>query len=155
TAAMIAAVPAWILAMRRKGTEMLIALIGGFSFVYLLTGTQSLTRLIELPFQPRYFQPVIPFASLALATGYSRAVMNGRGARPLAYGVALFVAVPSILAAPLVSGNLYRSAYYRTVATVVPLLNSSGKPVFVESQEFNALRHFLAVKRYSNLRPWL
>jgi hypothetical protein len=154
TVAMLAAVPAWVLAVHRKGTEMLIALIGGFSLVYLLAGTQSFTRLVELPFQPRYFQPVVPFASLALATGYSRAVMNGRGARLVAYGVvALFVAVPSILAAPLISGNLYRSAYFRNVATVVPLLNSSGRPIFLESQEFNALRHFLAVNTYSNLRP--
>jgi 4-amino-4-deoxy-L-arabinose transferase-like glycosyltransferase len=153
TVAMVAAVPLWIRALRGRGIEMLIALIGGFSLAYLLAGTQSLTQLVATWYQPRYCQPVIPFAALALAKGYSDAWTNGRGARLIAYGVALLVAVPSVLAAPLVSGNLYNEAYYRNVAAIVPLLDSLGKPIFLEKHEFEILRHFLARGNYSNLRP--
>jgi hypothetical protein len=152
TVALIAAVPLWILMLRGRNTETLIALIGGFSLAYLLAGTMSLTQLVAIPYQPRYFQPVIPFAALALAKGYTDVLTSGKAARLIVYGVALLVAVPSILAAPLVSGNLYNEAYYRNVAAIVPLLDSLGKPIFLEPDEFDTLRHFLARESYPNVK---
>ena len=153
TIAIIVAVPLWIAAIRRVHLEMLIALIGGFSLLYLLVGTMSLTELVLVPYQPRYCQPIIPFAALALAKGYSAALTKGVGARLIAYSVGVLIVGPSILAAPLVSGNMYNEPYYRNLAAVVPLLDSSGKPVFLIKQDFESLRHFLKLERYLNVRP--
>ena len=98
----------------RRNSELLIALIGSFSFLYLLTGTSSLTRLVHLPYQARYFQPVIPFAALGLAMAF--AFVGRRTPRTALWSgsaVAFVIIVPSIAAALLLSGSMYRAPYYR------------------------------------------
>ena len=151
TVAMLAAIPLWVLMLRDRGVGRLVALIGGFTLAYLLVGTTSLTQLVALPYQPRYFQPVIPFAALALAEGYADAAAEWPAAKVVAYIVAALVAVPSVLAAPLVAGNQYNEAYYRNVAAIAPLLISSGKPVFMERGQLDTVRHFTSRETYSGL----
>ncbi|MEE8410144.1 MAG: glycosyltransferase family 39 protein, partial [Myxococcota bacterium] len=55
------------LALRHHPPLRLFAATGLFVSLYLLFGSSSLSRLVPLPFQPRYFQPIIPFVSLCLA----------------------------------------------------------------------------------------
>ena len=59
--------PVTVVALFDRTRMLLIPVTGLFVALYLLFGTTSLTRLIPVPAQDRYLEPIVPYVALCLA----------------------------------------------------------------------------------------
>jgi hypothetical protein len=60
-------VPTAAIAMFDRSRRLLFPVTGLFLALYLIFGTTSLTRLIPVPAQDRYLEPIVPYVALCLA----------------------------------------------------------------------------------------
>lgn len=148
-------VPALAAAAALRRGWLVFAAAGLFFVAFTFFGTSSLTRLLALPFQPRYLQPVIPLVAISLAALAERADAR--------LGATRSWALPVLLAALLCandfrlvrewSGTLYSASEMKTLRAAVEELSGDGKPVHVDSYALMHARHFLRPERYALLRP--
>jgi hypothetical protein len=119
------------LLLRGRRTAV-FALIGGFVAAYLFVGTSSFSRLVNLPYQERYFIPVIPCVAIALADVLERWRGGPRASWLAALAVVCFLG--GVVGAGARSGRLYFTEGMRNAAIAVNALPNDGRPVMAASQ---------------------
>ena len=125
----------WLLVLWPRRRTAVFALIGAFATAFLLFGTSSFSRLVNLPYQERYLIPVIPCVAIVLAEVLQRwrAAMRA----PVLAAIAVACCVGGFVGAQQRSGRLYFTEGLRNAAIAVNALPNDGRPVFAATQ----LRH--------------
>jgi hypothetical protein len=123
----------------------LFALVGLFVLLFLIFGTSSLSRLVALPFQARYLQPVIPFAVISVAALLHRWPAMDRV--PAGLGVAAALGALTLVAGlgggSRMAGHMYQSGTYAQMALAVQVLPDPDRTLFVDARTRRDLPHFL------------
>jgi hypothetical protein len=139
---LIFAVPAWFIVLFGGKRFRLFAMCGLFVFIYLIIGTSSFTQLINLPFQERYIQPILPFAAVCIAYVLSRTSFSLQQSIILISVAGIFLAV-GCYGAIKRSGALYFTEMLRTAAIAVQLLPDDSEKVFVDLRLARGLQQIL------------
>jgi hypothetical protein len=144
----------WLALLRRRDETTLFALIGGFVTVYLFFGTSSLVRFINLPFQERYFVPVVPFVVLALVLLIGRASWPARReSMALALlGAACFVG--GVVEASKRSGTLYFTEGLRNAAIAATSVPEDGRPIYATPFTQENIEAYLPSAVFARLKTW-
>jgi 4-amino-4-deoxy-L-arabinose transferase-like glycosyltransferase len=131
----------WVRLLLPRRRTTVFALIGGFVAAYLFVGTSSFSRLVNLPYQERYFIPVIPCVAIALADVLERWRGGPRASWLAALAVACFVG--GVVGAGARSGRLYFTEGMRNAAIAVNALPDDGRPVLAAAQIRWGVIHYL------------
>ncbi|HEY3451263.1 MAG TPA: phospholipid carrier-dependent glycosyltransferase [Myxococcales bacterium] len=148
-------VPALIAAGALKRGWLAFSAAGLFFVAFIFFGTSSLSKLLLLPFQPRYLQPVIPLVAICLAVVASRfeARFGARRAWILPAALATLLLANDFRLMRDWSGTLYFSPAMKSLRTVVELLGKEQRPIHVDSYLLMHSRHFMRPESYAQLRP--
>ena len=153
------AVLAWMFALHARAQLRLFTVIGAALSVYLTFGSSSLTRLIALPVQDRYFEVVVPFVAVSLASAWALFQKSAMGLEPVARRVLLVVTglfVFNMPGALFNSGEIGASGIARNTAIAVRSIQATNpsaaivlaRPLhfavqtFLEPHEFKSLKTF-------------
>lgn len=140
----------WAIATRHR--TALWALVLGFVGCYLVFGSSSLVRLVNLPFQERYPLALLPFALVPLAAWLAPRLERMKSAPAVLAALALVLGAVGVVKASERAGELYFAAELRNAAEAVASVPQIDTPVFVESILCKQLRFFLPADRYAHLR---
>ncbi len=136
--------PVMLLAALVNRRMAIFPLFGLFVFLYLVFGSASLTRLLPLPFQLRYFLPVIPCVAISAALLLSREDRLpwrwARGLLPLLLLWGLMSASLGFVDAK--AGINYNAPLMNNVRTALEVLQDEDKPVYIEPVILSHLSHF-------------
>jgi hypothetical protein len=145
--------PVMFLASMVDRRTRILSCIGLFILLYLIFGSSSLSALIPLPFQVRYFQPVIPFVAIAagvLVTRYS--LFSSRVAQVLVPSiVACLIALNGASEVFLLAGTQYKSNLMKSFRTAVEVLADERQPLYVDPALHYNAQHFLQSTLYHRL----
>jgi 4-amino-4-deoxy-L-arabinose transferase-like glycosyltransferase len=122
----------WLLVLWPRRRTAVFALIGAFVTAFLLFGTSSFSRLVNLPYQERYLIPVLPCVAIVLADVLERWRAATRA--PVLAAIALACCVGGFVGAQQRSGRLYFTEGLRNAAIAVKALPNDGRPVLAASQ---------------------
>lgn len=166
---------AWSFALHGRVKLRLFTVIGAALSIYLTFGSSSLSRLIALPVQDRYFEVVVPFVAISLASAWALFWKSSSEAVPVARGFLLIVAGFFILNLPgalFNSGEIGVSGIARNTAIAVRSIQAVSpsasivlaRPLhfavqtFLEPHEFKSLKTFEGsipeVPGYYIPHPW-
>jgi len=143
---------AWIACLRERGGVLIFALLGVFMTIYLTVGTSSLSRPLLLPFQERYYLPVVPFAAVCIASVLTRKAVLHRAASWIGGAVAVTYAILSIHGSATRSGSLYFAEALRSAAILVRSSPDSGALIVADERLGYALRFVLPENDYARVR---
>lgn len=149
---LLTAIPAWIVLLMRHRSHWIWALSGIFVALFLVAGTSSLTRLVYLPFQERYFQPVLPLAALSLGVVIAQYVRRRAFYWSIAIVMGAALLVLGISGAIQRDGQLYYSGYIQTAAIAVRSLPDDGKTIYVDTRTHRGLKHILHNRELKRVR---
>lgn len=123
--------------------------IGGF----LIFGSSSLTRLIPLPVQDRYFEPVVPFLALC-AAGCIDAITHPARARLAAAALAAWLVVMAVPAVIVNAGDVTFSAVGRNAAIAIESVHRARPdlPIYTPPALHVMLQPYVSTQRYAQLR---
>lgn len=150
---LLLALPAWIVIVLRHRRYWLFAFAGIFITIYLVAGTSSLTRLVNLPFQERYILPVLPFAAISLGFISVHYIRGNALYRTVVVALAVVLFSVGTMGAIPRAGALYFTELIRTAALVVQLL-PRGKKVFVDSRTYKGLQHVLSSRDVTRVQEF-
>lgn len=126
-------VPAFATVAAIKPKYRLLGLCGLFVLLFLLFGTSSLSRLVPLPFKPRYFQALAPVVALSVGALVPRSV-PGLGGALVPWGLAAGLAGAQLGAGlPEVgrlAGRMYAADYCRHVQLAMEILQDERRPMY-------------------------
>jgi hypothetical protein len=146
------AVGTFALLIWRGGSASTLALIIAFCGSYLIGGTSSLTRLVNLPFTERYAVPLLPLVALAIGMAvapYLRSYHLRVGALAL-LSASAFVSLYGSLDRV---GNRFFEPYLSGAAVAVRSLDlSDDRPLFVDVRTLGGLRHLVDASALKNVR---
>ena len=126
----------------RGGRATVLALVIAFCGSYLVAGTSSLSKLVNLPFQERYVQPLLPLVALALGLWLSP-WLKVLAVRLLAIGLLCLSALVALYGSLERVGDRFFEAYLQNAAVAVQSLDlSEDLPLFADTRTHEGL-HFL------------
>lgn len=145
--------PVMLLASMVDRRTRIFSFIGLFILLYLIFGSSSLSALIPLPFQARYFQPVIPFVAIAVGVIVERySFFNSRVAQvAFPFALACLIAIYGASEVFLLAGTQYKSNLMKSFRTAVEVLADEQKPLYVDPALYYNARHFLQSVLYHRL----
>jgi 4-amino-4-deoxy-L-arabinose transferase-like glycosyltransferase len=141
---LVVGVVCWIVLIRRRHEMTTFALIGAFICAFLFFGSSSVTRLVNLPYQERYFGPILPFVAISLSAVLdvlARGRGTWRGVAPMTIAAACLVG--GVIGAAARSGTLYFTEGLRNAAIAVAVLAPDGRPIFADWRIRDGLVHYL------------
>jgi hypothetical protein len=129
-----------------------LALLVAFCGSYLIAGTSSLTRLVNLPFMERYVQPLLPL--LALAIGMALAPhLRSYGLRVGMLALLAASAIVSLYGSLDRVGNRFFEPYLSGAALAArSLVISDDQPLFVDERTFRGLRYLVDPSALQHVR---
>jgi hypothetical protein len=135
----------WTILIVRRHDTAIFAAIGVFTSGFLFFGTSSLTHLVNLPYQERYFDPMLPFVAIAFAVvlGQAMAARPRRWRETVVAFIALATLVGGTFGAAARSGTLYFTEGLRNAAIAVAALPKDGLPVFAHEHARDGLAQYL------------
>jgi hypothetical protein len=115
----------------------------GFCFAYLLFGSSSFTRLVNLPFQERYVQPLLPLVAVGGALLF-KLEEAGTRMRWIAITTVLISSVPSAASGIGRAGDRFFEGYLASAAVAVRSMEEPyWSPVFVDARTYAGLEHLI------------
>ena len=153
---LIIAACVWAYCVIIRTEFIFFVLVGAFVAAYLIFGSSSLVRLIPLPEQDRYFEPVVPFLAVSVAAAAS-AIAAKRGVRSAgALSVALpmvlaFTSIPSIVAN---AGDVGFSTLGKNTAIAINAIRRThpGSPIYLSPTLHFTIEPFVDADVYRDLR---
>jgi hypothetical protein len=145
--------PVMVMASMVDRRTRIFSLIGLFTLLYLIFGSSSLSELVSLPLQARYFQPVIPFVAIAVGVIVERYSFFRSRVAQVAFPCALgcLVAFYGTNEVFLRAGTQYESNLMKSFRTAVEVLAEEQKPLYVDPALYYNARHFLPRALYNRL----
>jgi hypothetical protein len=142
----------WAAMLRDRSPWAVFSIIGTFTATFLLFGTSSFSRLLNLPFQERYLSVVFPLIGVGIAFLFATTrhgiVKSGIVAAVLIH------ALMSISGAVSRSGNLYFDPLLRNAAVALEVLPQiSERDIFVDERYRAGLQRILAKDKFDRLKP--
>lgn len=148
-------IPAAALALLDRSRRLLFPITGVFIVLYLVFGTSSLSRLLPLPVQDRYFEVIVPYVALSLAMAVSVARLS-RLARSLP-ALIVFSGAMIATAAPSVAynaGDITFSALAKNTALALKIAKERYPelPVYASPDIRFTLEPFVEPEVYQQLK---
>jgi hypothetical protein len=114
----------------------------------MLFGSSSFTRLLILPFQPRYVFPLIPIIGLSLAFMSGEISARIRTLLIIATTASVCLAVAGSLSR---AGDRDYEGYLRNVRSGLESVKGSGSIVYTDERTRAGLRHLLSKQEWKNV----
>lgn len=112
-------VGAWIWCLLRSSAVRIFAFVGLGMGIYLLFGTSSFSRLMNLPFQERYATLVFPFGAICLASCAGKWLTREKVGGLATAGLALICLWAGVATSAERAGTLYFTASIRNAVLAV------------------------------------
>lgn len=137
--------------LTKRGPHLAYALAILFCGTYLFLGTSSLTRLVTLPFQERYIQPLLPLIAVGTARLFHAATTKRR---LYLSGVLLLIAHATVSLAGTLDrvGNRYFESYVTNAQIgVTSLAASTSQTIYMDQRTKDELWHLLPEEEWRTL----
>ena len=126
---LVSLVSVFLLYMRRD-VNWLLSLIASGVLFYLVFGTSSPSELINLPFQERYIQPILPLSGICIAGIY-----NHYNLKAVRIGLVFFIFICSFIGLKYTLnsfGNLYFQTLISNAKIGIQIVGSEENPVYAD-----------------------
>jgi hypothetical protein len=142
----------WIVVAWRRSSISAFGLTGIFTAGYLIFGSTSLSALHPMPFQTRYFAPLLPLVAVSMGALFANV---GAGMQRLVIWIFLGAfACVSIVGAAGEAGNLGRARYFKNVAAALEGELARGhSPIMIDPSTLEVLTQFMPQAAYTRLKP--
>jgi hypothetical protein len=144
----------WLALLRRRDETTVFGLIGGFVAFYLFFGTSSLVRLVNLPFQERYFIPLVPFIVLSFVILLERVAAPVRREAMALVALGVVCLAGGVAEASTRSGTLYFTEGLRNAALAARQIPKDGRPIYATDLTRVGLEAYVPPETFVRLRSW-
>lgn len=146
----------WSLSILKRTRFAFFALVGGFLAIYLVVGSSSVTRLIPLPVQDRYFEVIVPFLAVTTAgllAHFGKVWQSSSRELGVAVGIPLVMAVASVPAIVLNAGDMTFSGLGKNAAIAIKAVQYADvkRTIYVSPKLHWVLEPFLPPEVYRNI----
>ncbi len=118
--------------LRKRNKYSVIFFITSFIFLYLCFGSSSFSKLVNLPVQSRYFQPLLPLVAICIAASFS--IVENRTFRVTVISMVAVSIVIGVTFSFKVAGNIFYQSYVHNAILGVSALAENGYPIFVDNK---------------------
>lgn len=135
--------------IRRWRAAAVLGFMTLFCAAYMLFGSSSFTRLVNLPFQERYVHPLLPLIGISLAIYFFHT------RRPIRVAISSLIAVHIIIGlygTLETVGDRYYEGFLRDAAIGVQIIHEEGEPIFVDERVKDGLRQMLPYDEWKDLK---
>lgn len=152
---LVLAAAMWSTCMVKRLPLSYFAMVGAFLAIYLIFGSSSLTRLIPLPVQDRYFEVLVPF--LAVSTGevvsFLCRAWPGWRARFAMVGLPALLALASVPSVVMNAGAFPLRDVGINAASAIAMASGQGHGRFIYLSEplYRIVKSFVPPATYSLL----
>lgn len=156
TPVLVTAACVWFYCAITRTRFIFFVLVGAFIAVYLIFGSSSLVRLIPLPEQDRYFEPVVPFLAVTVGAAISAMASKWgvRSATVLSVGTPILLALASIPSVVANAGDIGFSTLGKNTAIALNAISHTHpeRPIYVSPTLHRTIEPFVDSAIFSRLR---